>query len=661
MKLLGLLLSLLVLAYWALVPGLDGGFLFDDYVNLPTLGEYGAVDNLHTLALYLTSALGDPIGRPLSMLSFLADANNWPASPLPFLRTNILLHLFNGALLVLVLLYLGRARAMDESWSRRAAVIGAGMWLLHPLFLSTTLYIVQREAMLAATFVLLGLLAWLAGRRRLSSGRRRSGIALLVVGSIVCTGLAILCKANGVLLPLLLLVTETTVLVDGPLDRDFGFVRARRILLGLPIAIAVILMISMLPQFTADAAAHRPWTLTQRLLSEPRVLVDYIKLLVLPRPISSGVFHDNFSASADVMHPLWTLPAILLIAGVVVAACRFRRRWPIAAFALLFFFAGHLLEASIVPLELYFEHRNYLPALPLFWPLAVWLTSTGPLVLLRTGAALLILAGLALDTRAGAQVWGKPKALAIAWATHNPESPRAQAFAAQFEIADGDYAGAQHRLLDSLKLHPHEAQLAFNLADAQCGLDGVQPSTIATMQRAAAASGNSALLDFSWLSAAVTRTPACKGLDLASIESVLRAARSNPRFENAAGRVQDFDHIQGLLSLARAQPEQALIEFDHAIAQWPRPEIALKQAALLASAGRPDLGLRHLDSFAAYPQHSKRFGLSAAQLHVWLLDQSGYWQHELARLRSLLAAESGHPQNASALEGLPLPGSLRDR
>src|SRR5882724_7676272 len=86
-------LALMVFAYWALAPGLSGGFLFDDYVNLPALGAYGPVDNLRTFALYLTSGHGDPTGRPLAMLSFLLEANDWPAIAAPFLYTNVLLHL----------------------------------------------------------------------------------------------------------------------------------------------------------------------------------------------------------------------------------------------------------------------------------------------------------------------------------------------------------------------------------------------------------------------------------------------------------------------------------------------------------------------------------------------------------------------------------------
>src|SRR5688572_10081009 len=76
------------LVYW---PGLAGGFLFDDFVNLNALGATGRVDDAPAFWRFITSGTADPFGRPLSLLSFLADARAWPADPAPFLRTNVLL------------------------------------------------------------------------------------------------------------------------------------------------------------------------------------------------------------------------------------------------------------------------------------------------------------------------------------------------------------------------------------------------------------------------------------------------------------------------------------------------------------------------------------------------------------------------------------------
>jgi len=167
------LIALLVAIWLVYRPGLDGGFLFDDFANLPSLGITGPTDNGPALARYLTSGTADPTGRPITVASFLIDAQDWPTDPRPFKRTNLIIHLLNVTLLACLLLTLGQRGGLNESHARRAALLAAAIWGLHPFFVSTTLYIVQREAMLPVTFTLMGLLLWLAGRTRFARGQPR--------------------------------------------------------------------------------------------------------------------------------------------------------------------------------------------------------------------------------------------------------------------------------------------------------------------------------------------------------------------------------------------------------------------------------------------------------------------------------------------------------
>jgi tetratricopeptide (TPR) repeat protein len=641
-KLAPLMAILLVaLAGFALWPGASGGFIFDDYVNLPALGEFGRIDNLHALAYYLTAGLGDPLGRPLSQLTFLIDARDWPASPAPFLRTNIVLHLINTALLVGVLVRLARAHGMDASRARSSALVGAGIWALHPLFLSTTLYIVQRESMLAALFVLLGFLAWLHGRALIERGRTKTGLAFMAIGSLGCTLLAALCKANGAMLPLLLLFAEQTVLPPPQGAAASTLIRARRLFIYAPSVLLVAALVAMIPMSIDVARAHRPWTLGERLLTEPRVIVDYLGALLTPRPVTRGVFHDDFVVSTDLLHPWTTLPAMALIVALAAFAWTGRRRWPLVSFAILFFLGGHLLEGSVIALELYFEHRNYLPAMPIFWPLAVWLVSPGAGERLRRVAAVLVIAMLAFDTRLGASVWGQPERLALTWAAYNPDSPRAQTVAAQYEMRRGDVIAARARLTEALARHPDEAQIAFNLADADCALGGLTPATLEALPRALHESANSARLGFGWLSNAVARAKsgACAGLDLDVVETLLNAIRTNPRFAEARGRQQDFAYIDGLIALARNDAGSARAAFDRGLMLAPNAEAALKQAAQLAGADRPDLALEHLRLIECVDRPAPRPWPTMVNVRAWLLHRWGYWENEVAELERRLVED----------------------
>ena len=128
------LAALLMTAWFAYHPGLSGGFLFDDFANLPNLGEFGPIDNAGTFWHYITSGIADPTGRPLALLSFLIDAQDWPAYPYPFKRTSVLLHLLNGALLFWLLLKLGQTLRRPERQAVFAAAARLGPLVAASLF-----------------------------------------------------------------------------------------------------------------------------------------------------------------------------------------------------------------------------------------------------------------------------------------------------------------------------------------------------------------------------------------------------------------------------------------------------------------------------------------------------------------------------------------------
>lgn len=645
------MLLILALTWIAYLPGLSGPFLFDDYANLPALGADGPVHDWLTFERYVTSGIADPTGRPVALASFLVDAQDWPADPAPFKRTNVLLHLLNGALLFALLRQLG-ALLLDPSGTQRrrtdvAALFASAAWLLHPLFVSTTLYVVQREAMLPVTFSLLGLLGWLRGREWMASGRTGSGFALAGISIAGGTALAVLSKANGVLLPALVLVIEFGVLRARRPIASSDALRAYRWVVGACVC-ASLAIVAALAYLGIDGIVHgigaqRPWTLGQRLMTEPRVLWDYLRLLWLPHPFSAGVFNDQFVVSTSWLQPWTTLPALLGLAALVAGALSLRRRMPALSTALLFFFVGHLVESTTIPLELYFEHRNYLPALLMFWPLGLWLGGVASpsrkgaptAVWLRAIIAIGTVAGLAWMTHANATVWGNGREQAWLWAALNPESPRAQVNAAQADMSSGRPADAVKRLAPLLSQRPSEIQLALNLIAARCALGALDPNEVATAETALRTARDPGALLVSWFGRAIDQTvnAPCVGLDLTAMETLANAGAGNARFPD--GRRQDLAHIQGLIALKRRNPEGALQAFDRALALAPQPGIALEQAAMLGSSGYPRAGLDHLAAFdRLYRSNPPRAGMPA--IHAWVLERQGYWANERLHLEAAL-------------------------
>ncbi|RDS85304.1 tetratricopeptide repeat protein [Dyella psychrodurans] len=606
------------------------------------------------------------------MLSFLLNARNWPAAPYPFKVTNVILHLFNGALLAVVLWKLGRTLAYPKANedvqalhvpdggqsapdTRRvaiAALFGAGCWLVHPLLVSTTLYVVQRAAMLSATFILIAILGWMASRTKLIHGYSALALGGMAASAWLCTLLAVLCKANGALLPLMLLLIEWIVLTPRHPMRSPDSKKlmnlAVTIFLILPTIILVGYLIQMLPGAIRDTPNTRGWTVGQRLLTEPRVLTDYLRLLFVPHAYSSGLFNDAFPVSNGWLDPMSTLPCALFILALIGAGFALRKRHPAIALALLFYFAGQLMESGWVPLELYFEHRNYLPAMLLFWPIGLALGQQGPLRLMRTLTAFVVLALMGMLSTQRAALWGNAVQQARMWAAINPDSARAQTSAALYDLQNNHPELAAARLQTALPTHPDDVQISLNLITAECRLGAVNPATIQAARTALSNDrvGNGAAFHWFGDTLALLTKHACKGFDDHDLQSLLDAAWRNPHWRPYPGIRQDLYHLQGSLDLVRQQPQQALQDFDLALEQAPGPAIALRQAAALGTSNYPCLGLLQLDHFAALPKPPES-GFSMSRIHAWVLQRQSYWDREIANLRQELA-NAASPSQCSA-------------
>ena len=635
--------SILAVTWWAYTPGLSGGFLFDDFVNLPALGNYGPVDNWSTFIRYITSGTADPIGRPLALLSFLIDADDWPAEPLSFKRTNVLIHLLNAVLLYCLLFQLGKKCKRSARQFKFAAVLGAGFWALHPLWISTTLYIVQREAMLPTLFTLLGLLGYLHGREKITTVSR-FGVAWILCSITIFTLLAVLSKANGLLLPILVLVLEFAFLrpTDDVRSRPRELLTCLRITSYPATALLTAYLLYIGISANVNGLPTRPWTEWQRIITEPRVVFDYLGLLLFPHPYSRGLFNDSFLVSTNLTTPWTTLPAILSLVMLTVFAFTIRNRAPAIALGIMFYLAGQLLESSTVPLELYFEHRNYLPALLLFWPVSLWLVSGGALHVFKPIISVALLLLLSVETRAAANLWGDPATQALVWAAQNPDSPRAQAYAAQKERAAGLYANAETRLRRALSRHPDEIQLAINLLGVRCDIGSIPEADMDAAKFALIKGSNHGPLTFDWLSGAIelAKNKKCDGLASENIQELIDASRQNlqaverPRFQ------QDLLDLEGQLALSTGDVSKAEGKFLAALAIVPKPDVALKQAAIFGSHELPRQGLTQLAYFhQLVPELNSPPIRNMENLHEWLLYREGYWENEFAHLRATLQSD----------------------
>lgn len=422
------LLALALGIGWLLyAPGLTGAFQFDDFSNLAPLDRLDADAAPQTYAQFLVQGISSPLGRPLSLLTFMAQAGDWPDNPAGFIRINILLHLANGALLFWWLQVLLRLSGEPKPSRHYLPLAATVLWLIAPIQATSVLYVVQRMTELAATFVFLGLGLYLHGREALNAGTPRRGYALMSLGLAVGTGLGTLAKESAAQMPLMVLAIEFTLLAR--LQRPHGWELWTVTFLALP-SLALLSYLVWVG-FTANGYGTRDFTPGERLLTEARVLFLYVYKILAPWPSGIRLWYDDYSVSRGLLTPWTTAVALAGLAGAAASAWALRARAPLFAFAVLWFLACHVLESSTLSLELVFDHRNYQASAGLWLALAA-----GGAALLRRASSrqahatfsALIAAYFALQAAVTWQVaslWGRPFELAGWMAHHLPDSRRA--------------------------------------------------------------------------------------------------------------------------------------------------------------------------------------------------------------------------------------------
>jgi tetratricopeptide (TPR) repeat protein len=474
---LSFLLVLILLGGAVYLPGASGPWVFDDFGNI-VHNDYLMVTRLDTSTLSHAafSLQAGPLQRPLAMLSFALNYyfSGGFGDTTPYKLTNIAIHVTNGLLVFWLALLVLRQLAPAETRNRAAggldevmvlAALVALWWVVHPLQLTSVLYVVQRMTSLSALFVLCGLIGYFHGRLAWNAGQRRRGTAI-AVSSLVGFGAAgMLSKENAVALPLFAVVIDATVFgALPPWARLAGLPRRTRAVLWSVAAGVVLLFTALAVFYFSSRYGARDFTLSERLLTEARVLFFYLALLLFPRIDWFGGQHDDITLSHSLVQPWTTLPAVAGLLILVVVALRVRRSAPILSFAVLWFLAGHLLESTFIPLEIAHEHRNYLPILGPMLAIgagAAWVAreyrSRLPLILL---SLLIALSAVITTIRSGQ--WANNDVYTYFEALHHPSSPRAQAGLASVLAKQGDFAGAISRFGRAAALDPHEPGYPVN-------------------------------------------------------------------------------------------------------------------------------------------------------------------------------------------------------
>jgi len=318
--------------------------------------------------------IGKKLYRPIPCLSF---AVNWYVGKddvFGYHIVNLIVHILTAFLLFLTVIFLLKSPNLAYKVRGNEVVIAfltAALWAMNPIQTQAVTYIVQRMASMAGMFYILSILFYITCRLSENSIKR----IFFLFSCLLAYFFALGSKENTIILPAAL------VLIEILFFQNLSVPRTRRIWLWGSIAGGALLILMGALIFSGNLLSivngyqSRPFSLSDRLLTEPRIVIFYLSQIFYAVPGRLSIEHD-VQISTSLFQPWSTLPAILSIFVMIAFSLLLIRKQPVVSFAILFFFLNHAIESSIIPLELLFEHRNYLPSMFLFLPVAygmVWL------------------------------------------------------------------------------------------------------------------------------------------------------------------------------------------------------------------------------------------------------------------------------------------------
>jgi hypothetical protein len=458
---------LIAVVSFAYYPGRIGAFVGDDFPNI--IDNNGVLlGNLskQELAAAWSANTSGPFKRPLASLSFALNYfyADQQFDPVPFKLTNIGIHIINSFLVFLLSCQLFRTAAPDTP-VRKLAFLSALIWALHPLQLTSVLYVVQRMNSMACMFMLGGFLVFLNGRLQLE---KPAGVLYMVLGCVLGTGFGVLSKENALLLPLLIFVSEVTLFSPIPIASRFKLYSYYLVTVILPVLFGVAYLLAH-PEYVLGGYLAREFTLVERLMSEARILFYYLGLLFYPDNTQLSLAHDDFVLSKGLFQPIETVLSLagvtLLIVLAIYNTCQKKARF--LNFAILWFFVGHAMESTIFPLELIYEHRNYLPSIGVALALVALLhevltkhVSNGLLNVLFA----CIIGSLAFATHTRAAIWSNLDSFSYFEVRNHPGSVRANsAYANTLELKHGPNAETYQHYLTASKLNAFEVSTLIEM------------------------------------------------------------------------------------------------------------------------------------------------------------------------------------------------------
>lgn len=348
----GWALFIVILGGALYLPSIAYSFVFDDHLLIE---EQPAIRSVSMVLQKAMEGHGDAY-RPVRTLSYALDYAMGGLNPAIYHVSNIAYHMA-----VLGILWLVYAKIVKDRWT---ALLGLGIFALHPVHLDAVAYISGRRDILSALFALLAIWAFLKFQES-----RRWAWWIPVLGF---TALSFGAKEMGAVVPLVVLLLDWKKALedggsqDGKTRPMMSFWRALR--QGWPYYALFTLggVFVLMRLATVNISGRAMWWgggVLTNFLTVAKVHLYYIACLAAPLTLRPDYSYSAFPVTFSPLDPLSLMAAVGV--AVLLAAlwlCARKGRTDIAFWGV--FYLGTLIPVShIIPHhELMAEHYLYLPS-----------------------------------------------------------------------------------------------------------------------------------------------------------------------------------------------------------------------------------------------------------------------------------------------------------
>ena len=342
---------------------LESPFTFDDTVKIERNTHIRVTQ--FSFKEILDAGLKSSKTRFIAFISFALNYYFNRYDPFGYHIVNNIVHILSGFFLYLFLAATLKTSSLSSRYHHPdlIAFLAALIWLIHPVQTQSVTYIMQRMTGMASMFFILSFWCYVRGRG-IERGKAKW---LWFTGSALAWLLSLGCKQITVTLPFFVFLYEWFFFQN--LDKKW----LKR---KLPFVLGILVLFAFLALVYTDFHPleklnnfrdyrENQFTMAQRALTQTRVVMHYISLLIFPHPSRLNLDYD-FPLSYSVINPFTTLLSLIAILGLIALGICLAKRERLISFCIFWFFGNLVIESSVLPLALIFEHRLYLPSMLFF-------------------------------------------------------------------------------------------------------------------------------------------------------------------------------------------------------------------------------------------------------------------------------------------------------